>query len=234
MAVQRAMLERDAELPEDRRIRYRIGINLGDVIVDGDDHLRRRRQRRRPDRGLVRARRRLAVAQRLQPGQGQAGRSASRPAGCTRSRTSARRSRPSAWRWTAWRRRSRPATARLPLASPGADRGLRGCSPWCSPAACWRFWPAEPPPEKPAIAVLPFDNYGGDEATGRLADGHHRGHHHRPRPLSRAGRDRPQLHRGLQGQAGRRPPGRAGTSASGTCLRARSSATATVSGSPRS
>ena len=35
MAVQRAMLPRDQELPKDRRIRYRIGINLGDVIVDG-------------------------------------------------------------------------------------------------------------------------------------------------------------------------------------------------------
>ena len=35
----------------------------------------------------------------------------------------------------------------------------------------WRFWPVEPPPGKPAIAVLPFDNLGGDEATGRLADG---------------------------------------------------------------
>src|SRR3954454_5747681 len=35
VAVQRAMLDRDPELPEDRRIRYRIGINLGDVIVDG-------------------------------------------------------------------------------------------------------------------------------------------------------------------------------------------------------
>ena len=35
----------------------------------------------------------------------------------------------------------------------------------------WWFWPAEPPPTKPAIAVLPFDNLGGDEAAGRLADG---------------------------------------------------------------
>ena len=33
--IQRAMLAGDPELPEDRRIRYRIGINLGDVIVDG-------------------------------------------------------------------------------------------------------------------------------------------------------------------------------------------------------
>ena len=36
VAIQRAMRDRDPELPEDRRIRYRIGINLGDVIIDGD------------------------------------------------------------------------------------------------------------------------------------------------------------------------------------------------------
>src|SRR4051794_23227758 len=35
VAIQRAMQAQDAELPEDRRIRYRVGINLGDVIVDG-------------------------------------------------------------------------------------------------------------------------------------------------------------------------------------------------------
>ena len=36
----------------------------------------------------------------------------------------------------------------------------------------WRFWPGAPPAEgRPGIAVLPFNNFGGDEATGRLADG---------------------------------------------------------------
>jgi class 3 adenylate cyclase/TolB-like protein len=35
--LQRAMLDRNAETPEDRRIAFRIGINLGDVIIDGDD-----------------------------------------------------------------------------------------------------------------------------------------------------------------------------------------------------
>ena len=35
--VQRAMVDRDPELPEDRRIKFRIGINLGDVIVEADD-----------------------------------------------------------------------------------------------------------------------------------------------------------------------------------------------------
>jgi len=35
--VQAAMLERSAAEPEDRRIVFRVGINLGDVMVDGDD-----------------------------------------------------------------------------------------------------------------------------------------------------------------------------------------------------
>src|SRR5215468_2886808 len=34
---QRVMLDREADVSEDRRIRFRIGINLGDIIVDGDD-----------------------------------------------------------------------------------------------------------------------------------------------------------------------------------------------------
>src|SRR5271170_7136832 len=35
--TQRAMTDRNAEVAEDRRIAFRIGINLGDVIVEGDD-----------------------------------------------------------------------------------------------------------------------------------------------------------------------------------------------------
>jgi len=34
---QRGMIDREAGMPEDRRIRFRIGINLGDVIVEDDD-----------------------------------------------------------------------------------------------------------------------------------------------------------------------------------------------------
>ena len=36
-AVQRDMRQRNAAIPEDRRIEFRIGVNLGDVIVDDDD-----------------------------------------------------------------------------------------------------------------------------------------------------------------------------------------------------
>ena len=35
--IQRGMVERNAGVPEDRHIKFRIGINLGDIIVEGDD-----------------------------------------------------------------------------------------------------------------------------------------------------------------------------------------------------
>jgi adenylate cyclase len=35
--IQRAMADRDAEMPDERRIRFRVGINLGDVIAEGED-----------------------------------------------------------------------------------------------------------------------------------------------------------------------------------------------------
>ncbi len=36
-AIQRGMPGRNADVPDDRRIEFRVGINLGDVIVEGDD-----------------------------------------------------------------------------------------------------------------------------------------------------------------------------------------------------
>jgi class 3 adenylate cyclase len=35
--LQRAMVDRDAQIPGDKRIIFRMGINLGDIIGDGDD-----------------------------------------------------------------------------------------------------------------------------------------------------------------------------------------------------
>jgi adenylate cyclase len=37
MEIQRGMAERNAAIPEDRRIEFRIGINVGDIIIDEDD-----------------------------------------------------------------------------------------------------------------------------------------------------------------------------------------------------
>src|SRR5271163_4571310 len=39
VAIQKMMVERNADTPEDRRIVYRIGVNLGDVLIEGDDIL---------------------------------------------------------------------------------------------------------------------------------------------------------------------------------------------------
>jgi adenylate cyclase len=39
LAVQKLMAKRNADVPEDRRMLFRIGINLGDVLIEGDDVL---------------------------------------------------------------------------------------------------------------------------------------------------------------------------------------------------
>jgi len=35
--IQRAMTEREADVAEERRIQYRVGVNLGDIVIEGDD-----------------------------------------------------------------------------------------------------------------------------------------------------------------------------------------------------
>jgi class 3 adenylate cyclase len=37
VAIQRGMVSRNADVPEERRIVFRIGINVGDIIIDGED-----------------------------------------------------------------------------------------------------------------------------------------------------------------------------------------------------
>jgi len=37
MEIQRTMAERNATVPEDRRIEFRMGINVGDIIIDEGD-----------------------------------------------------------------------------------------------------------------------------------------------------------------------------------------------------
>ncbi len=39
VAVQDGIADRNRDIPTDRRIEYRIGINVGDVVADGDDLL---------------------------------------------------------------------------------------------------------------------------------------------------------------------------------------------------
>src|ERR1700678_3623567 len=37
VAIQKLMVERNAGIPEAKRIVYRVGVNLGDVLIEGDD-----------------------------------------------------------------------------------------------------------------------------------------------------------------------------------------------------
>src|SRR5271169_4321852 len=37
IAIQRGMMRRNEGVPEDRRIVFRVGINVGDILIDGDD-----------------------------------------------------------------------------------------------------------------------------------------------------------------------------------------------------
>jgi adenylate cyclase len=37
--IQHAMADREANVPKDRRIAYRVGINIGDIVIDGEDIL---------------------------------------------------------------------------------------------------------------------------------------------------------------------------------------------------
>jgi adenylate cyclase len=39
VAVQHGMSDREADVPEEQRIQYRVGINLGDIVIDGNDIL---------------------------------------------------------------------------------------------------------------------------------------------------------------------------------------------------
>jgi TolB-like protein/Tfp pilus assembly protein PilF len=39
ISIQKLMIERNADIPEPKRIVYRVGVNLGDVLIEGDDIL---------------------------------------------------------------------------------------------------------------------------------------------------------------------------------------------------
>jgi TolB-like protein/class 3 adenylate cyclase/Tfp pilus assembly protein PilF len=168
VAVQKDTAAAQACLPSGRRIVFRIGVNLGDVVVEGDDLL--------GDGVNVAAR----LEQLCDPGsvlisgtacdhlQGKLGlpldfageqqvKNISRPVRAYRVRLDGR--------GQPWRLRLRPYLGKLRLAA-AALIGLVLLA-----GGLWWARPVEPAKPKPSIAVLPFDNLGGDETTGRLADG---------------------------------------------------------------
>jgi adenylate cyclase len=73
IAVQNNMVDRNTGVAEDRRIQFRVGVHLGDIVeeADGESH-GRRRQYRGADRGHRQARRNLPFRASLLAGQGAA------------------------------------------------------------------------------------------------------------------------------------------------------------------
>jgi TolB-like protein/class 3 adenylate cyclase len=170
VAIQKGVSEREAIKPEDRRIAFRIGINIGDIIIEDDDIL---------GDGVNVAARLEALAE---------------PGGICVARNVYNQVKAKldfAFETMGEHRVkniTEPVeTFRVALdgvvTAPGATWRRPRVMRWLVPALAallaivlmggvWHFWPAEPPPKgKPAIAVLPFDNLGGDEASARLADG---------------------------------------------------------------
>ena len=141
--VQRAMVERNAKVPEDQRIIYRVGINIGDIIVEGDDIY--------GDGVNVAAR----LEQLAQPG------------GICISRTvfnHIRKKVDLAFEDLGEKQvKNIPDPIRVyrvdlsPTDTGSVSRGADAASP--------------PLPDKPSIAVLPFDNMSGDPEQEFFADG---------------------------------------------------------------
>ncbi|MCP4316037.1 MAG: adenylate/guanylate cyclase domain-containing protein [Hyphomicrobiales bacterium] len=139
IAVQQGMIERNADVPDYRRMLLRIGINIGEVIVAGDDIY---------GDGVN-------VAARLQE--------LSEPGGIA-------------------------VSAHVheqiegKLDAQFADDGLHEVKNIARPVPVWRWAPDGTqsgiatkvplaPPDKPSIAVLPFDNMSGDSEQDYFADG---------------------------------------------------------------
>jgi adenylate cyclase len=181
--IQRDLEARDAAQPEGRRMRFRIGVNLGDVIVEGDDLLGdgvniAARLEALADAGGICLSRPVfdQVKRQLDLGYEYLGAHAvkniAEPVRVYRVLTAPEaagriigEARPGPRAWT----RAALAAALVLVGAAAMTMWLRPWAPTVAPAAVENM--AFPLPDKPSVAVLPFDNLSGDPGQDHMADG---------------------------------------------------------------
>jgi TolB-like protein len=170
--VQRGVAEQQAGVAAERRIVFRIGVNLGDVVVEGEDLLgdgvniaARLEQLSEPGGVLISGtaydhlQGRLGLP--IEDAGEQQVKNMARPVRAYRVRLDGTAVTASPYRHLGIHR---PLGRKLIVVAAAVLLLLAGVG--------WWLWPTAPVGTgRPAIAVLPFDNLGGDEATGRLAEG---------------------------------------------------------------
>jgi TolB-like protein/class 3 adenylate cyclase/rhodanese-related sulfurtransferase len=184
--VQCAMKERNTEVLEDRQIAYRIGINVGDIIVKGDDiygdgvNVASRLEGLAEPGGIcIRRNVRNQVRDKLDLNFEDLGevevKNIARPIRVFRVVLDQKAE---ALSTPVVRVPAKAASSRVPQIAAGltlsllAIGGLVWWQPWApdvEPASVQRM--ALPLPDKPSIAVLPFDNMSGEAEQAYFADG---------------------------------------------------------------
>lgn len=172
VALQKGMAERNGDLPHDKRIDLRIGVNLGDVIVDGEDchgdgvNIAARLQGLAEPGGICVS---ALVADQLRnksPVRVEAlgefkVKNIAKPVAVHRVLLEGAAPRSPILLWLDQMRRRPRLALRLGLIVVLAVGGM----------AAWQLQTAHAPKEFPTVAVLPFDNLSGDPQVDYFSDG---------------------------------------------------------------